>query len=214
MQLFEKYRPACWHDVVGQAVVINRITTLENRTGLGGRAFWLAGQSGTGKSTIARLIANAVAEPWTVEELDAQWLTPARIAEIVRQIDSRPLGGRGWALIVNEAHGLSSAAVRALLVALEPVPKHVVWIFTTTTEGQEALFEGCEDSSPLLSRCLQLPLARRDLAQAFAELAQAIALKEGLDGDKPIEWFKKLAQRCRNNMRAMLCELETGAALV
>jgi replication-associated recombination protein RarA len=213
MQLFEQYRPNEWAQVVGQQKVVELITRLRTNRGLGGRAYWLAGQSGTGKSTIARLLAAEVAEPWSVEELDSQWLTAARLADVERQISGRPLGGKGWAMIVNEAHGLSAPAVRALLVALERVPAHAVWIFTTTIEGQEALFDGCDDSSPLLSRCVELPLARRDLAKAFAERAQLIAQTEGLAGDKSADWFVKLAQKRRNNLRAMLCDLEAGAAL-
>jgi hypothetical protein len=66
-------------------------------------------------------------------------------------------------------------------------------VFTTTIEGQETLFEGTEDSHPLISRCIELPLARRNLADAFAELAKGIAVAEGLDG-KPITAYKRLAQ--------------------
>jgi DNA polymerase III gamma/tau subunit len=99
--------------------------------------------------------------------------------------------------LVNEAHALRKPVIRQLLVLLERIPSHVVIVFTTTTEGHDALFEDFDDASPLLSRCLRLDLARRDSARPFAERAKAIAEREGLDG-QPIERYLKLAQTHRN----------------
>ena len=70
MQLTERYRPQTWADVAGQDKVVSRIRALAKR-GLAGRAYWLSGQSGTGKTTIARLIAAEVASEWDTEEVDA-----------------------------------------------------------------------------------------------------------------------------------------------
>jgi DNA polymerase III subunit gamma/tau len=156
--LFEAYRPNSWSDVVGQDKIVSRIQQLAKR-GLAGRAFWLSGQSGTGKTTIARLLAAEVAADWNVEELDASDLTPAALREIERGMQTHGLGERsGRAYIVNEAHGLRKDTIRQLLVVLERLPAHVVFVFTTTNDGEEMLFEGCEDSHPLLSRCVVLPL--------------------------------------------------------
>ncbi len=78
MQLHEQHRPSCWSEVIGQDKVVKRIDALRKR-GLTGRACWLSGQSGTGKTTIARLIAQEVASEWCIEEVDATDLSAARI---------------------------------------------------------------------------------------------------------------------------------------
>ncbi len=181
--LSEQYRPQTWSDVVGQDKAIARIAVLRRRS-LAGRAFWITGQSGTGKTTIARLIATEVADPSCVIEIDAGELTLARVRDFERSMHLYGLGKGGRAYIVNEAHGLTPAVVRALLVTLEPIPSHVVWVFTTTNDGQDKLFADEMDAHPLLSRCITIALARQGLAKAFAEHARVIATNEELNGSR------------------------------
>ncbi len=211
MQIYEKYRPRDYDSLVGQDKAVAVIDRLRDR-GLAGRAYWITGASGTGKTSLARLIAGEVADDFSVVELDASELTPAKLAaaeDTLRYFGFGQLNGR--AVIVNEAHGLSASAIRQLLVALERIPGHCVWIFTATNEGND-LFEGKLDGSPLLSRCIEIALARRDLTKRFAIRAKEIAETEGLDG-RPLEDYVKLVRKQGNNFRRVLQEIDKGAML-
>ena len=208
VQLHEQYRPGSWDQVVGQSNAIRAINTLRER-GLAGRAFWIAGASGTGKTTIGRLLAAEVADDWTTVEIDACDFTPKAVLEWERRMKSKAIGEKaGHALIVNEAHGLRKDSIRQLLVTLERIPPHVIWVFTTTTEGQ-SLFEDHIDAHPLLSRCVEIPLTKKGLAKTFARRCFEIAENEGLSG-KPFNYFETLANECDSNMRAMLQRIESG----
>jgi DNA polymerase III subunit gamma/tau len=67
--LYEQYRPQSWGEVIGQDKAIQKIEAMKRR-GLGGRAYWIAGQSGTGKTTLARLLALEIADKLNVIEVD------------------------------------------------------------------------------------------------------------------------------------------------
>jgi MoxR-like ATPase len=82
--LTEQYRPRTWAEVVGQDKLVARIQTLAKR-GLAGRAYLLSGQSGTGKTTIARLLAAEVADDFMVQEVDAGTLTESALTDLERE---------------------------------------------------------------------------------------------------------------------------------
>lgn len=211
--LAEKYRPRSWEDVVAQDKVVKQILSLKARGSLAGRAYWLSGQSGTGKTTIAKLIAAEVADEFCIEELDAAALTVADLQRIERESNSFGFGVKtGRAYLINEAHALRKPVIRQLLVYLERLPSHAVICFTTTIEGQKGMFEDCDDASPLLSRCVRLDLARQGLAKPFAERARMIAVAEGLDG-KPIERYVKKMQDNGNNLRSTIQQIDAGEML-
>lgn len=210
--LYEEYRPRTWAQVVGQNKAIQTIQTLARR-GLGGRVLYITGSSGTGKTTIARLVAGELADEYAIIEIDAADMSMDRVREYERLCRVRPIG-RGWhVFIVNEAHKLSGAVVSRLLSTFEAghVQNTSTWIFTTTAAG-ESLFDENFDSGPFGSRCVQISLSQRNLAKTFAERAREIAQAHGLDG-QPIEKYVRLAKDCRNNLRDMLNRIEAGAMI-
>jgi DNA polymerase III subunit gamma/tau len=200
-------------EVAGQDKAISEIKKATRR-GYGGEAYWLSGASGTGKTTIARLIAGEVAGELATQEengqdIDVEYVRRMRAAWSTTVLPSAGSDKSGRAWIINEAHRLRAKVCELLLTVLEEIPAHVV-IFTTTTEESKGLFEGYDNSPAFMSRCLQFKLARKGLCEPFAERARMIAQKEGLDR-RPIEAYQRLAKDNANNLRDMLKAIQQGA---
>lgn len=204
MNLSEQYRPRTWDGVIAQPKAVEYLRS-ENH---GGNAYWITGASGTGKTTIARLIAADFADEYCISELDATKLTVSALDNVERETQFRPLGRGNWVYIVNEAHALRKDVITRLLTMLDPVPEYVCWVFTTICENTDE-FEAKRDAIPFLSRTIPVPLARRDLAKPFAEYLRSAAQAAGKDG-QPIERYVNLVKDCRNNLREAFMRVQRG----
>jgi len=150
------------------------------------------------------------ADDFFIAEFDSgHELTTDAVNDIEDSMHYTAWGKGGRCIIVNEAHGLRAWVVRRLLGLLERLPSHVVFIFTTTAEGQLHLFDGNVDASPLLSRCIHLELSNKYLTKPFAKWCKQIAKWEKLDG-RPLKDYMELATKCNNNLRMMLQYVEAG----
>ncbi len=192
--LYRKYRPQSFEEVVGQEAVVR---TLSNAIGTDAvrQAYLFAGPRGTGKTSMARILAkclNCAQGPTTtpdgtchacraiaagtsldVIELDA---APPRGIDDIREIRDRvvlqPVEGRYKVYILDEAHQLTDAAWNALLKLIEEPPPHLVFVFCTT------------DLSKVLptvrSRCQTFVFRRPRLQELVAKLRR-VADAEGID---------------------------------
>lgn len=209
--LYEKYRPTSFDEVLGQASAVKKIKRIEKSSGLSGRAWLITGKSGQGKSTLARIIAESLTDEFSIDELDAGYLTVSRLQEIEQNWHSYALGSQGGKVfIINEIHALKASVIRQLLVALERLPSHVTVIFTTISDAIKE-FDGI-DAQPFLSRCLWIKLSQTNIAPEFAQHVFDIATMEDLT-DKPLKAFERLATTTKSNMRAMLQAVECGDML-
>lgn len=185
--LYRKYRPATFSEVVGQEHVIQ---TLRGALTIGrvGHAYLFCGPRGTGKTTIARLLAKALNCDGRTKEGDCDdkcsYCSDIRdnrsmdLIEIdaasnrgideIRSLKESALvaapGGKYKVFIIDEVHMLTKDAFNALLKILEEPPASVVFILATT-EPHKIL-------PTVLSRVQRFDFKRLSPRQIFSKLEQ------------------------------------------
>lgn len=139
-------------------------------------AYLFTGPGGTGKTSIARIVAVVIGVAKTnVIEIDAA--THSGVEEMRRVTDLiqyKPLRGNDAPLrfvIVDEAHMLSKATWNSLLKSIEEPPPHVFWAFCTT--------EPDKVPDTIRQRCLAYALAKVDVDN-IQDLLERVARKEGM----------------------------------
>ncbi len=227
--LYRKYRPQDFDEVVGQEGVVR---TLRNAlaTDKVRQAYLFAGPRGTGKTSMARILAKALncaqgptptpdkvchacvaianGTSLDVVEMDA---ASQRGIDDIREIRERvvlqPAEGRYKVYILDEAHQLTDAAWNALLKLIEEPPPHLVFIFCTT------------DLSKVLptvrSRCQTFVFQRPRLPELVTKLRR-IADADGIDApDAALALIARGARGAYRDAESILDQLAaaTGAKI-
>ncbi len=210
MQLFEKYRPKDLDDVVGQDKAVATIRRVIGRKGWDRDAFWIEGDTGTGKTTIAQCIARELGcppESLGYQEIDGEKCTVDEVRRLADHAIRCRLFEDLWkVVIVNEAHAMTAKAVQAWLTFLEKLPGRWIVVFTTTQESS-TLFG--DFNQPFMGRVKCIRLTKVGLKEAFAEHLQRIAKAEELDG-KPLSLYQRLVHINRGDMRSCFQAIEMG----
>ncbi len=218
-----KYRPQSFAELIGQEHVR---TTLENAISQQriAHGYILSGQRGTGKTTVARILArclNCIQGPTItpcgvcasclevtagnspdVIEIDAasnRGINEMR--ELRENVRYRPARDRYKVFIVDEAHQITSEAFNALLKTLEEPPDWVVFVLCTT--------EAHKIPTTIASRCQQFSFRSVDFAEVVKRMEE-ICKKEGIQTDP--ETLSVLAQAGQGSVRDSLSALDQAIA--
>lgn len=195
--IYRKYRPQKFSEVVGQNHIIRTLTSALN-SGQVAHAYLFAGPRGTGKTTVARILAKAInclsdasLEPCNkcescLEIMDGRALDLIEIdaasnrgIEEIRELRERvkfaPTRNKYKVFVIDEAHQLTKEAFNALLKTLEEPPAHAIFILATT--------EAYKMLPTILSRVQRFDFKKISLPDILKRL-EMIVKKEKIKVDK------------------------------
>jgi DNA polymerase-3 subunit gamma/tau len=175
----DTYRPRSLKLVKGQDAEIAKLeSVLKKGTS---QAFIFVGPSGTGKTTLARIVATMVGcDPNDVVDVDAATNSGADETRKLQEIMAfRPIGGgEKRAIIIDECHGLSQKAWDTLLKTIEEPHQHAYWFFCTTNPAKVP--------KTIMTRCVRIELKSLNDAE-LERIVNRVCNKENIELDDGVK---------------------------
>lgn len=217
--LYRKFRPDNFDDVKGQDHIVTTLTNQIKANRIG-HAYLFCGTRGTGKTTVAKILAKAVncehpvngspcnecamckaiqaGTAMNVIEIDAASNNGVdNIREIREEVAYRPTEGKYKVYIIDEVHMLSTGAFNALLKTLEEPPSYVIFILATT--------EAHKIPITILSRCQRYDFHRISIDTIAARLSELLTA-EGVEAEEKA--VRYVAKKGDGSMRDALSLLD------
>ena len=128
-----KYRPSRFEDVCGQGITVKILEKAIEQKNFK-HAYLFAGDSGCGKTTLARIFANAInqglGQPIEIDAASNNGVDQVRL--ITDSASERSLDSEYKIFIIDECHSITSAGWQAFLKSIEETPEYTIYMFCTT----------------------------------------------------------------------------------